>query len=606
METQRLESKIRGAVQFLEKQFSRILFTLQEGMVRKAEYISPAEYHFQEKDWQKTVFPLTAKPGETIFFRGRLDLPQSPEGSRLYLKFNFSNTQGLLFVDGKPYWGLDGNHNLVPVPTGIPKLDFEVEFYFPAWPCSDHRLPVVVSSIELLSVNSAVLDCYHNLKVVYDAWQEGSPAEKKSLEPVFLSFFRKFDSENQGCVTEASHILRKELFSNKAKSRNFSLALAGHSHIDTAYLWTIAETKRKCGRTFSTALRLMETDPKFIFSVSQPQQYQFTKDYYPDLYLQIKERVVEGRWEPVGGMWVEPDCNLISGESFIRQILHGKKFFQEEFGKDIRTAWLSDVFGFAGSLPQILKEAGIDYFFTNKLHWQSVNRFPHSLFWWERIDGSKILAHIPKLFWHYNGFPNPEQFQKAENEFFQKRKFSECLFPFGWGDGGGGVSLEQLSYVRRMANFPNLPKSGYSRVEDYFRRAAKAAKNLPVWPGELYLETHQGCFTSQAKTKKNNRIAENLFYDLELLQGLNSVLGGTECPRDLSEDWKKVLAFQFHDILPGSSIAEVYREIEPQYEEILNNLNKEIQGNLRNLAARISFSPDKGEPVLLFNPLKWE
>lgn len=608
MEDQRLENKIQGTLQFLEKQLSRTLSTLQEGTVRKAEYINPAEYRFQDKRWQRAIFPLTAKPGETLFFRGNLSLSAGSEDSQLYLKFDFTNAEGLFFFDNKPCWGIDIHHNLVPLFQFRKKsnLDFEVEFYFPVWPCFDPKLPHLVSSVELIAINPVVFDCYHNLKVAFEIWEVHTRRGKKVLEGIFLSFFRALNSDKVSSITAANRILEKSLFSKKTKPRGFSLALAGHSHIDTAWLWTIAETMRKCGRTFSTALRLMESDPKFIFSVSQPQQYQFTKDFYPDLYRQIKEKVAQGRWEPVGGFWVEPDCNLISGESFVRQILYGKKFFKEEFGKEVHTAWLPDVFGFAGSMPQILKEAGIDYFYTNKLYWESVNRFPHNLFWWKGIDGSKVLAHVPKLYGYYGGFPSPDQFQKAEAEFRQKANFPECLFPFGYGDGGGGVSLEQLAYARRMANFPNLPKSRYSRVEDYFQRAVIGAKNLPVWSGELYLETHQGCYTSQAKTKKNNRTAENLFYILELLQGLNSVLDRENHSHDLSELWKKVLTFQFHDILPGSSIADVYRDIEPQYEAILSNLDDGIKTNLQNLAAKVSFSPDKGEPVLLFNPLNWE
>ena len=613
MEQVRFEEKVNGALRFLEKNVYETLFTLHGGEARKAEFVTPGEYHFKSDDWQMVNFPLMEKPGETVFLRGSIPFSGKEKNKKLFLRFDLRNIEGLFFLDGKPYWGIDLYHSLVPLKSldGKSSLDFEAELYFVNWPCFDQKFPHLLSSIELVAENSGALEYYYDLKVAFDAWKEVAGKEKKLIEDTVISSIRRLDPANLSSAAEASILLKEEIFSRKATAhskdkKDFYMAMTGHSHIDAAWLWTIAETMRKCGRTFSTALRLMEYDPEFIFSVSQPQQYQFTKDFYPDVYRQIKERVIEGRWEPVGGLWVEPDCNLISGESFVRQILYGKKFFKEEFGKEVNTAWLPDVFGFAGSMPQILKEAGIDYFYTNKLYWQSVNRFPHSLFWWEGIDGTKVLAHIPKLFWFYNGNPNPDQFKKAEAEFRQKANFPECLFPFGWGDGGGGVSLEYLAYARRIRNFPNLPRARYSRVEDYFRRAVKGAKNLPVWPGELYLETHQGCYTTQANTKKNNRTCENLLYALELLNSLNLIIGGKNEQNGLAETWKKILTFQFHDILLGSSISAVYQEIEPQYRKIINGLNDGIKKNLEELGGKISIPPGKGEAFLLFNPLNWE
>ncbi|MFH0797095.1 MAG: alpha-mannosidase [Candidatus Omnitrophota bacterium] len=654
METQRLSSKVAGTLRVLEEKSGRILFTLDEGVIRK---------NTADK-WQRVRLPVISTFEKRLSFKGELPLSAGPKDSQLYLKFGFNNAEGLLFLEGKPYWGIDRNHSLVPLPItcrGRPLLNkkiltFEVEWSFSNRICSAPDQPHLFSSVELSALNHQILKFYYHLRVIFEIWQTAEEKEKKVLEPVILKALRKFDAgtpmsdwgEEMNSITEACGILTREFFAKKGLSHNpapvclplhavgrgskqgFSLALVGHSHIDTAWLWTIAETIRKCGRTFSTALRLMEIYPEFIFCASQPQLYQFTKKYYPDVYQGIKERVAKGQWEPVGGLWVEPDCNLISGESLVRQILYGKKFFKEEFGKDVRTAWLPDTFGFSGSLPQIFKESGIDYFYTNKIYWQTTNRFPHSLFWWQGIDGSRVLAHTPKLFWGYNGFPNPYQFKKAEKEFQQKIRFPVCLFPFGYGDGGGGVSLEMLEYAKRVGNLPYLPKSSASRVEDYFKKVVKESKDLPVWKGELYLETHQGCYTSQAQIKQNNRTAENLLYTLELLQSLNTILGGLDksspCqsydkgnppykqgvgggfirPEEMTDIWEKILTFQFHDILPGSSIKEVYQDIEPQYQKIIMHLNDEIKNNLNKIAGRISVSPEKGEAVLLFNPLNWE
>ncbi len=615
MDSFHLETKLAGALRFLEREGSKTLFRVQAGFMREAEYLGPGQYRFLDPRWRKTSLPLPGAPGKTVFFRSSIPAQGLKERRNLSLRFDLYNLEALLFLEGKPYYGIDQQHKIVPLPSSVLKkgeIDWEVEISFEGRFTSRPENPHLFSGVELVEENPAFSNLYYHLKVALEAWQEvEDKTVKKMLEEVLLASLRALEAEDHSSICRAADILEKVLFSSRrsaGRKDSFSLTLIGHSHIDTAWLWTLSETVRKCGRTFSTALRLIEAYPDFKFCASQPQLYQYAKEFYPEIYQKIKELVKKRQWEPLGAFWVEPDCNLISGESLARQIFYGKMFFQEEFGVETKTAWLPDTFGFAASLPQVLKEAGVDYFYTNKLFWQAGNRFPYNLFWWEGIDGTRILAHVPKLFWYYNGFPNPKQLKIAEMEFRQKEAFSECLFPFGWGDGGGGVSLDQLNYARRLKNFPGLPQTKFGFAEDYFRRAVKGSANLPVWKGELYLETHQGCYTSQAAVKFYNRLCERLLGNVEMLGALNAVLRRRARPQDLSHLWKKVLTFQFHDILAGSSISAVYQEIIPQYNKIVSDLKDEATKNLLSLPAKKepSVSEKRKEAYLFFNPLNWE
>ncbi len=348
------------------------------------------------------------------------------------------------------------------------------------------------------------------------------------------------------------------------------LALTGHAHIDLAWLWPVAETRRKGRRTFATVLDLMERYPDFTFNQSSAQLYAWIEQDAPDLLKRIKVRVAEGRWEPIGGSWVEPDCQVTGGEAFVRQLLYGQRAFERWFGRRSTVAWLPDVFGFSGGMPQLLRGAGIDSFFTTKLNWNEENTFPHDLFTWEGIDGSRVTATMFRNLapaFGYNGNIAPLDTLGTWRNFCGKRHHPESLLAFGWGDGGGGPSMRMLENYARIREFPALPRLRMAHIEEYF--ADLPDSGLPVWVGELYLEFHRGTLTTQAKTKALNRTAEHRLLEAEAFATI-AALSGFEYPHDdLETAWKTLLLNQFHDILPGSSIAEVYQDTVPELEGVV-------------------------------------
>ena len=346
--------------------------------------------------------------------------------------------------------------------------------------------------------------------------------------------------------------------------------MTGHAHIDLAWLWPVAETRRKGQRTFGTVLDLMERYPDFTFNQSSAQLYAWIEEDAPDLLERVKERVAEGRWEPIGGSWVEPDSQITGGEAYVRQLLYGQRAFEAWFGKRSTVAWLPDVFGFSGAIPQLLRGAGIDGFFTIKLNWNEENRFPYDLFTWEGIDGSRVTANmfrnLPPAH-GYNGNIAPLDTLGTWRNFAGKRQHPESLLAFGWGDGGGGPSARMLENYARIREFPALPRLRMAHIEEYF--ASLPETGLPVWVGELYLEFHRGTLTTQARTKQLNRAGEHRLLEAEAFATI-AQLSGFPYPHDEIETaWKTLLLNQFHDIIPGSSIAEVYQDTVPELEEVV-------------------------------------
>jgi alpha-mannosidase len=343
------------------------------------------------------------------------------------------------------------------------------------------------------------------------------------------------------------------------------ISAIGHAHIDTAWLWPMRETRRKCARSFSTALSLMDEYPDYRFACSQPAQYAWMKESYPDVYRRIVEKVAAGQWEPVGAMWVEPDCNLPSGEALVRQLLHGKRFFMNELGYEAKEVWLPDVFGYPASLPQLIAEAGCDYFLTQKLSWNELNKPEHHTFMWEGIDGTRIFTHFPPAD-TYNGDFSAGQVVRSATDFKDKERSSRSLYLFGWGDGGGGPEPDMIEGARRLRNLDGAPRVELGRAIDFFTKAAAEAHDLTTWVGELYFELHRGTYTSQSRTKRLNRRAEQALREAETW----SVAAAHGYPAgELEGAWKRLLINQFHDILPGSSIDWVYEEAERDLEEVI-------------------------------------
>ncbi|HEY8839171.1 MAG TPA: alpha-mannosidase, partial [Candidatus Dormibacteraeota bacterium] len=328
------------------------------------------------------------------------------------------------------------------------------------------------------------------------------------------------------------------------------ISAVGHAHIDTAWLWPIRETRRKCARSFSIQLALMDEYPDYRFACSQAVQYLWMKETYPSIYEGIRQKVANGQWEPVGGMWVEPDCNLPSGESLARQLLHGKRFFMQEFGYEPKDVWLPDVFGYPASLPQLIAAAGSRFFLTQKLSWNETNKPAHHTFMWEGIDGTRIFTHFPPADTYNGDFSAGEVVRSAAN-FKDQDRSSRSLYLYGRGDGGGGPDHDMIESAERLMHLPGAPGLELSRAADFFEAASTESHDLTTWVGELYFELHRGTYTSQARTKLLNRRAEHALREAEMW----SVAAGRDYPaKELDSAWKTLLTNQFHDILPGSSI----------------------------------------------------
>ena len=361
-----------------------------------------------------------------------------------------------------------------------------------------------------------------------------------------------------------------------ASASSHSVIAVGHAHIDSAWLWPIRETIRKCARTFSSVIALMDADPEFRFACSSAQQLQWMKDGYPEIFERIKEKVADGQFIPVGGMWVEPDMNLPGAEAMVRQFVAGKRFFLEEFGVDTREAWMPDTFGYSGAVPQIIKASGTEWFLTQKISWNQTNTFPHHSFLWEGIDGTRVFTHFPPAD-TYVGEVSGADLARAERTFHDHRDGSISLLPFGFGDGGGGPTREMMAAVRRTRSLEGSPTVEIDTPERFFERAAAEMTEPPVWSGELYLELHRASYTTQHLTKQGNRRNEHWLRELELWAATAAVRTGADYPYDdLERIWQLVLLQQFHDILPGTSIAWVHREVEQNNRELAAELERLI------------------------------
>jgi alpha-mannosidase len=381
--------------------------------------------------------------------------------------------------------------------------------------------------------------------------------------------------------------ITKELLAPPAAPSTTTAWSIGHGHLDLGWLWPVWESRRKAGRTIATQLRLAEEYPDYVFGASQPQQYQWIKEDYPELYKRVRAAHSRGQWEPQGGMWVEPDMNITSGESLVRQLLYGKRFFRDEFGFDVKNLWLPDVFGYSAALPQILKLAGVDFFVTQKISWNESNVFPHHTFMWEGIDGTRILSHfLPAN--TYNADNRPNTMIGAERRFAQADISGDWLNLFGIGDGGGGPSRFHVEFARRGADTEGSPRMKLAPAHEFLDTIAKIPeRELPLWRGELYLELHRGTYTTQARMKRYNRLLELRLRDAELL----SVISGI-CQRErFAQAWRDTLLNQFHDILPGSSIKLVYDEAYRQSEQHLGA----IEGLTRTSLERIH-GDQSGDP----------
>ncbi|MEJ1178811.1 MULTISPECIES: alpha-mannosidase [unclassified Pseudarthrobacter] len=399
------------------------------------------------------------------------------------------------------------------------------------------------------------------------------PMEQPRRHEILRALERMMDAmdpDNIAGTAAAGRQVLVEVLSRPAYASAHQLVATGHAHIDSAWLWPVRETIRKCARTFSNVVALMDEDPDFVFSCSSAQQLAWMKEFYPELFGRIREKVKAGQFVPVGGMWVESDTNMPGGEAMARQFIEGKSFFLNEFGIECREAWLPDSFGYSAALPQIVKSAGSLWFLTQKISWNQINRMPHHTFNWEGIDGTRLFTHFPPVD-TYNSELSARDLAHAERNYRDHGRGTTSLVPFGYGDGGGGPTREMLAAAHRTADLEGSPKVRVGSAESFFAKAEEEYSALPVWVGEMYLELHRGTYTSQAQTKRGNRRSEHLLREAELWCATATVRTGgsfTYPAAELKRLWRLVLLQQFHDILPGSSIAWVHQDAERNYAAI--------------------------------------
>ncbi len=504
---------------------------------------------------------------------------------------NNGDFESLLYLNGKPYQAMDGNHRevfLEPKENGR-RLDLK----FRLWSGLNGGGRPKEKQMEIVRAQIGVLDhptddLYFLASMALEAYDILDPSNeyREWILNVLVQAFRLVDYTDPGSEsfyrsTEAAYRYLDGQMDGRGKP-DVTVDLVGHTHIDVAWLWRLRHTREKAARSFSTVNRLMEKYDHYIFLQSQPQLYEYIKEDYPDIYEHIKKRVKEGRWEPSGAMWVECDCNIASGESIIRQILVGKNFFRQEFGYESEFLWLPDVFGYSWALPQILKKSGVDTFMTTKISWNDTNRLPYDTFLWKGIDGTGVTAHFVTTsdpgepYYTYNGNTSAQAVKSVWDNYRNKDTNRELLISYGFGDGGGGPTRQQIKQAEAVDKIPGLPHVEEISATEYFRKLNKTLKEnpmdgyLPVWDGELYLEFHRGTYTSQAYNKKMNRRMEYSLRDTELFSVMAALLRDIPYDKErILRAWKIVLCHQFHDILPGSSIREVYEDSHVEYEKAL-------------------------------------
>ena len=559
-------------------------------------------------------------------FKFQVDIPQCKDDTDCYLRIatnkggghNMIRPQMLLMADDDIVQGLDVNHEYVKLNDYVGKKDicFYVYAYsgrpkktpYGAWVDLDTSEGVRLYA-DVVTRNKILSDFYYNIKVpfVYSQHLEEASYENVKIcrcinEALSFVDFRypKTDAFYQ-TVKKANEYILANLYNCEHFGAG-NATLVGHTHIDLAWLWRYEHTMDKVLRSFATEVKLINEYPDHRFMSSQAQLYEYVKLQAPALYEKIRELVKAGKWEVEGSMWCEPDMNLVSGESIIQQILYGKNFFKQEFGVNCKILWLPDVFGYSAALPQILSKSGIQYFMTSKLSSNEKNRLPCDTFTWKGIDGSEVLAHSTSYLTGYNTNIEGGEIIEGVRLYAQKEQNDDVLVPFGFADGGGGVTAEQIEFVQRTGKgIPGVPKACIDTVGNYFERLSKklsGKKHLPCWSGEIYYENHRGTYTSMARIKKQNRKAEFLYSNAQWLWALSNSFASNAFPKtEFDCGMKKILLNQFHDVLPGSSIKEVYEDADMLYQEAFR-----IGESICNQAISNILQHDNSHKYTVFNP----
>ncbi len=566
----------------------------------------------RQANWQPlTQGPFLRRQDCHYWLHFTFEVPTPPSGQKTYLRITTGlentlacrNPQFILYLNGETATqALDTNHTGYLLTPG--KNEAFVYFYSGCDPVTDADA-VLMLRIFTEQQDLAAEQLYYDFKVPYDAYKEyaksADPAQSQTHQSLLnileratllLDLRHPRSIEYYSSLSKAAAFLQTELYAKSWPAAQ-EIACIGHTHIDVAWFWTVAQTVEKAQRSFATVLALMQRYDDYKFMSSQPVLYQMVKQEDPALYQKIKARVAEGRWEVDGAMWLEPDTNLPSGESLVRQILYGKRFMQQEFNVNSETLWLPDVFGYSAALPQIMKKSGIKRFFTTKISWNDTNCFPHDSFMWQGLDGSEIFTAFS------NAYVKPLDAYNLHYSarMYQEKRYSTLqISTFGYGDGGGGPTEEMLEEFKRLKQgLPGMPKITMRRagetlaeMQRQFEKSSQELRQTPRWVGELYLEKHRGTYTSIAQNKRYNRKCEFLYHNVESAAVLSGALLGTAYPAEqLKGAWQTIMLNQFHDILPGSSIKAVYDVTEREYKSLLTQGQATLNEQLRAIAGSV-------------------
>ncbi len=589
---------------------------------------APVGLDVDDSDWQE-IYPneYWGSWMQNFVLRTKFSLPEYLDMAQpiaLYLPLgeagDFSHPEALAYIDGIPYAACDRHHQEILLkPEWLDAKEHTLALH--GWTGrggfanADAFTKLYMRQCALVQIHQPTRDFIVGARIALETANnidDTNPA-KHYLLTALNDAFNALDTrdplgeEKFYCSMEPAAQILNDGIQRAGLPLDAMIHATGHAHIDIAWLWTLGQTRRKAERTFYNVIRLMEQFPDYHFSQSQPQLYQFIKEDQPELFEAIQQRVAEGRWEPIGGMWVEADCNLSGAESLARQFLLGRTFFREHFGKDAESPilWLPDVFGYAWALPQLIHQAGLKYFMTIKIGWSQYNRLPYDTFMWQGIDGTQILTHFStvKEFGSeyastYNSMANAKEALGTWQNFQQKELQKDLLMAYGFGDGGGGPTREMLENIEVMKSFPSLPQVQQSSVKQFFETIAPltTSKMMPVWNGELYLEYHRGTYTTQARNKRANRKSEFLMHDAEFIASYASLLttlrpgSGQDYEYPITEftnAWRTICLNQFHDIIPGSSIGPVYEESQQQYAELTQNVTRLRDEALQSIANQL-------------------
>jgi len=603
---------------------------IEEFQVKEGNFRRPEDADKEASGWTR-FHPEMHWGGRDChaWFRAEATIPQSFAGMPVAISvqtgdegWDAINPQFILYIDGKIVQGLDFNHReAILCERGEPGRTYRIDLKA----YSGMREARQSLHAELIAFDEKVRKLYYDIAVPLGVLQNLSVDDKVRFDMLLVlnealnrvDFRRPRSSSFYRSVNSAEAYLEEELYRKMCGHEDVFATCIGHTHIDVAWLWRIAQTREKAAGSFATALKLMDEYPEYVFMSSQPQLYKFVKEDYPALYEEIRQRVREGRWEPEGSMWVEADCNVVSGESLVRQIMFGKRFFSEEFRVDNKILWLPDVFGYSAALPQIMRKSGIDYFMTTKISWNQFNKLPYDTFMWRGIDGSEVLTHfittrdyeesLTSWFTTYNGDLKPSQVMGAWQRYQQKALNNDVLISYGHGDGGGGTTREMIENGLRMARgIPGCPRVRMETPRSFFGRLDKTVsgnKRLPTWVGELYLEFHRGTYTSMGRNKRANRKSELLYGDVETLSSFAMLMGADYPQEDINRGWEGILTNQFHDILPGSSIKEVYDDSREDYDGIISSGHELARKALDIVVSEIGVD---SMSVVVFNTLGYD